>query len=693
MTAATSGPAVVVGELSKRFGAFIAVDRVSFEVGTSEIFGFLGPNGAGKTTTIKMLTGLLLPSSGRGTVAGYDIMTETEAIKRNIGYMSQLFSLYADLTVDENIGFFAGLYGVTRARRAERRDWVLEMAGLTDHRARLTGELPLGWKQRLALGCAVLHEPPLLFLDEPTSGVDPISRRQFWDLISDLAERGTTVFVSTHYMEEAEYCHRLALMNRGKLIALDTPSRLRASMAEPILDVRTSDSPKAVEALQGDPVVLDTGLFGRNVHAVVRDLAEARAAIPERLAARGVTLLSLEPIAPSLEDVFVARVRAEGARRLTSGRGGVSLTRLLAMARKETIQLRRDSRSLALAFLLPALLLLLFGYAITWDVTDIRTAVVDQDASPRSRELLDAFRASGYFTLASRPARASDLVPLLDRGQVQLGLVIPPGFAADLDAGRPAPLQAIVDGSDANTASIVLGYTQGTVRSFSCRILAQGAELRLPIRVQSRVWYNEELRSRNMIVPGLVAVIMMIIAAMLTSLTIAREWERGTMEQLAATPVRRIEVVLGKLLPYLAIGLIDVLVVSLLGVVLFDVPFRGSPVLFLVLTTAFLVGALGLGMFISAVARSQLLATQMAMVATFLPAFLLSGFMYAIEVMPPPLQAVTYLVPARYFLVVTRGIFLKGVGIEVLRVQGLLMIAFGVLGLLLATRAFKKVIG
>ncbi len=307
-----SVPAVAVTDLSRRFGEFTAVDRVSFEVGTGEIFGFLGPNGAGKTTTIKMLTGLLLPTSGRGTVAGHDIMTGTEAIKRSIGYMSQLFSLYADLTVDENIGFFAGLYGVARARRAERRDWVLQMAGLTEHRTRLTAELPLGWKQRLALGCAVLHEPPLLFLDEPTSGVDPISRRQFWDLIYDLAERGTTVFVSTHYMEEAEYCHRLALMNRGRLIALDTPRQLRAGLTEPILSIRTDNGPRAVEALQGTPAVLDTGLFGRNVHAVVRDLDEAKSVIPDRLAAQGVTLLGLEPIAPSLEDVFVALVREGG---------------------------------------------------------------------------------------------------------------------------------------------------------------------------------------------------------------------------------------------------------------------------------------------------------------------------------------------------------------------------------------------
>ena len=368
----------------------------------------------------------------------------------------------------------------------------------------------------------------------------------------------------------------------------------------------------------------------------------------------------------------------------------LSRTRLFAVARKEKIQLRRDTRSLILAFLLPVLLVVLFGYAITWDVNDITTAVVDQDGSARSRELLDALQASGYFTVTARPERTADLTPLLDAGRVQVAIVVPPDFARDLGAGRTATLQALVDGSDANTATIALGYLRAIVQEFSTAARVEGRPVRPPIAAESRVWYNEELSSRNMIVPGLVATIMMVIAAMLTSLTIAREWERGTMEQLAATPVHRLEVVLGKLLPYLAIGLIDVVVVSVIGVVLFDVPFRGSPALLMVLAFFFIVGALGLGIFISALARSQVLATQMAMITTFLPAFLLSGFMYAISVMPPVLQAVTYLVPARYFLVVTRGIFLKGVGIEVLRVQGLLMIAFAVVGLGLAVRVFKK---
>jgi len=365
-------------------------------------------------------------------------------------------------------------------------------------------------------------------------------------------------------------------------------------------------------------------------------------------------------------------------------------TRLLAVARKETIQLRRDTRSLLMAFVLPVLLLILFGYAISWDVNDIAMAVLDRDGSSASRELVDAFRASGYFDVRAFIEDEAKIDALLDRGSVRTVLVIPPEFSRDLGTGEKTPIQVIVDGSDANTATIALGYTRGIVQSYSSQVLLKGVEASTPIESRTRVWYNEELLSRNMIVPGLVAVIMMIIAAMLTSLTIAREWERGTMEQLAATPVSRVEVVIGKLLPYVGIGLIDVVLVSVIGVVLFRVPFHGNPVLLMALSLAFLIGALGLGMFISAVARSQLLATQMAMILTFLPAYLLSGFMYAVDVLPPALRVITYFVPARYFLVVTRGIFLKGVGVEVLWMQGLLMIGFAVAGLTAAARVFRK---
>ncbi len=306
------GAAVEVSSLTRKFGAFTAVDQVSFEVAEGEIFGFLGPNGAGKTTTIKMLNGLLRPTSGAARVAGYDVVTEVERVKSRIGYMSQLFSLYPDLTVLENIQLFAGLYGVGGTRLAQRRDFVLEMAGLADRQGRLTGELPLGFKQRLALGCAVLHEPPILFLDEPTSGVDPIARRSFWDLIYGFAAARTTVFVSTHYMEEAEYCGRLAVMNRGRLVALDRPSALKAAIREPILEVLADDVPRAVEVVRGAPGVLEVTMFGRAMHVMVEDVAAAQRDVPKRLQGAGHTVESLHPIAPSLEDVFVALVHRSG---------------------------------------------------------------------------------------------------------------------------------------------------------------------------------------------------------------------------------------------------------------------------------------------------------------------------------------------------------------------------------------------
>jgi len=310
--APTSRPAVWAEELTRRFGGFTAVDGVSFSVEKGEVFGFLGPNGAGKTTTIKMLTGLLRPTEGHGAVAGFDVLTERDEIKRHIGYMSQLFSLYADLTVEENVRFFSRLYGVTGARRETRTRWVLGMAGLEDQRGRLTGELPLGWKQRLALGCAMLHEPPILFLDEPTSGVDPASRRGFWDLIASLTEGGTTVFVTTHYMEEAEYCDRLALMNRGRLIALDTPGRLRSSLDERILEVRVDHSPEAIEVLRGSKGIGETAMFGRELHVTVDDVEDGTRRIREGLGEAGIEVRGIRRIEPGLEDVFVSRVRTAG---------------------------------------------------------------------------------------------------------------------------------------------------------------------------------------------------------------------------------------------------------------------------------------------------------------------------------------------------------------------------------------------
>lgn len=345
---------------------------------------------------------------------------------------------------------------------------------------------------------------------------------------------------------------------------------------------------------------------------------------------------------------------------------------------------------MAMAFALPLVLLLFFGYAITWDIKDIRLAVVDQENSQRSRELVQAFEGSGYFRVTERLASPVAAGPELTRAHVTGVLVIPPGFARDLDAGRGAAVQLLLDGADANTATIAMNYADAIVARFSRDVLLKGRRLQMPASAETRIWYNPTLESRNMVVPGLVAVIMSIIAAMLTSLTISREWERGTMEQLVSTPVHRLEVIFGKLLPYLLIGLFDVAMTIAAGRLLFGVPFRGSVLFLTGLTILFLLGALGLGMFISATMRTQLLSSQIALIGTFLPAILISGFIFDVGSMPLALRVISHLVPARYYIAVTRGVLLKGVGPAALWPQGLFMILFALLGLGLATAAFRK---
>jgi len=299
--------AVKVDNLTRTFGDFTAVDRISLDVQKGEVFGFLGPNGAGKSTTIRMLCGLLLPSGGEGTVGGYDIITQSEEIKKSIGYMSQRFSLYEDLTVEENINFFSGIYNVPQTRKQARKQWALEMAGLGESRDALTKTLPGGFKQRLALGCAILHEPSILFLDEPTSGVDPLSRRGFWQLIYEMSKAGTTVFVTTHYMDEADYCDRLALIYRGAIIAEGTPSELRQKhMTRDVLEIETENAVLAMEALGRQGV--ETAIFGSVLHATVASATEDSTRLRNLLAGAGIDVLRIEKIIPSLEDVFVTLI-------------------------------------------------------------------------------------------------------------------------------------------------------------------------------------------------------------------------------------------------------------------------------------------------------------------------------------------------------------------------------------------------
>ncbi len=301
-----AAPAIDVRDLTRKFGAFTAVDHVSFQVGKGEVFGFLGANGAGKSTTIRMLCGLLQPTSGTALVGGIDVGRDPEGVKRHIGYMSQKFSLYEALTVDQNIHFFGGVYGLSGAHFDERREFVLDMAGLRGREKTVTRSLSGGWRQRLALGCAVLHQPPIVFLDEPTGGVDPVSRRQFWDLIGNLASTGVTVLVTTHYLDEAEHCNRLAIIHRGLMVALGSAHELKGVFAErPILDVQSARPVEAMAALERLPDVEKTSIFGTSVHAVLRHAGVTPEQVRDALQGQGIPVQALAYVTPSLEDVFL----------------------------------------------------------------------------------------------------------------------------------------------------------------------------------------------------------------------------------------------------------------------------------------------------------------------------------------------------------------------------------------------------
>lgn len=356
----------------------------------------------------------------------------------------------------------------------------------------------------------------------------------------------------------------------------------------------------------------------------------------------------------------------------------------------------RDPRSLAMALAIPLLLLLLFGYALTLDVDNVPLAVWDQDRTPSSRELVSRFAGSRYFTLRYYHENYSQIEADLAGGQALAALVVPAGFAGDLEAGRAVAVQLLLDGSDANTATLAQGYATAVVQPYSQQVQLQALRRQGlpappgPVELRPRIWYNPDMESRYYLIPGLIAVIMMVIAAMLTSLTVAREWERGTMEQLLSTPVRRHEFIAGKWLPYFVIGMVDVLLAVLAGEFIFDVPLRGSVLLLFGAAAIFLAGVLALGLLVSVVARNQLLANELAMVLTFLPSFLLSGFMFSISNMPTPLQVLSYIVPARYFVAILKGIYMKGAGLALLAGEGLLLVLFSLAMIALATARFRR---
>lgn len=693
-------PAVHVDQLTRRFGDLVAVDHASFDVRPGAIFGLLGPNGSGKSTIIRMLCGVLKPTSGHATVLGYDVSTQAEAIKRRIGYMSQRFSLYADLSVRENLDFYGRIYGLGPRRLEERSRSVLELTSLGDKLDQLAGTLSGGWKQRLALACALIHEPDILFLDEPTAGIDPVARRELWDLLFELAGQGKSLFVTTHYMDEAERCTDVAYLSAGRLIVLGKPEELKQLDSVTPEGTRRweIDLPTPAEhlsALRKHEGVLDATLFGQTIHVLADDsLGEAEfiehSALPE-------DEISVRPITPTLEDVFVTLSRRENDASAApkaneedaadagddsaespgpeTGEPAESRPRstwgLTAILIKEFSHIRRAPVTLFFMFVVPVVQLAIFGYAIDTQIEHIPTVVYDLDGRRQARELRESLENTRTFAIVERVYDDASFQHALTSGRAKVGVRIPPDYTDRLVRGEQAQVQVLIDGSDSQVATAALNTAGLLGFEMSLGIARRTAQAApnvpardrvgnpvLPVEMRARLLYNPDLESAHFFVPGLVGIILQLVTLFLTSFAIVGERERGTLEQLFVTPVGRVGLLLGKLIPYAVVGVVETLIVLAVMVFLFGVPIRGSLLLLLVLSTLFMVCALGLGLLVSTVARTQLEAIQLAFMI-MLPSVLLSGFVFPRSQMPGPIYAITFALPATYFIEILRGIVLR----------------------------------
>ena len=704
-------PVLELRGLSRRFGERTVVDDVNLRVERGAIFGLLGPNGSGKTTIIRMLCGVLAPSAGSARVLGRDAATETEAVKRRIGYMSQQFSLYRDLTARENLDFYARIYGLGGERMAARRAEVVELVGIGDYLDHLAAALSGGWKQRLALACAMIHEPDVLFLDEPTAGIDPVARRDLWDLLFELAAGGVTLFVTTHYMDEAERCTEVAYIHDSKLLVSGRPEELKQlpGVTPPGTrrwDVKVPRPAERLAALRELSMTRDATLFGETIHlladAQATPLEIAAAAAPEGGA-------EVRPISANLEDVFVTLARAASsgsgadpvdqvaagqldapAEQPPAAENPESLagdpdrprdeapSRVLgssgfaAVFLKELTHIRRQTSTLVFMFLIPVVQMLIFGYAIETRMEHLPTAVLDLDGRSQARELIEAFENTNVFRVTERPLDHEGLRRAITSGRCPVGIVVPADATERLVRGDELQLQVLIDGSDSTVANAALGAAGALGTALSRNIAFQFVEAlpevpsrdafgrpALPIDVRSRLLFNPDLLSERFFVPGLVGIILQIVLLFLTSFSVVREREAGTLEQLFVTPVKKSALLLGKLMPFALLGTIETLVALVVMVEVFDVPIRGSVSLLLALSVLFILTALALGLLVSTLAKTQATALQFAF-AAMLPSVLLSGFVFPREQMPAPIHAISYLIPVTHYIEILRGIVLRG---------------------------------
>ncbi len=614
-------PVISTHDLTRRFGDFVAVDRVNFTIERGEIFGFVGSNGCGKTTTMKMLTGLLPASSGEALLFGSPVAGGRMRDRRRVGYMSQSFSLYTELTVQQNLDLHARLFHLPSETTRTRIPELVHRFGLDQYLDKRASDLPLGIRQRLSLCVAIVHEPEMLILDEPTSGVDPIARDQFWELLIALSrDDGVTIFVSTHFMNEAARCDRVALMDSGRVLAVDNPAGLIASRGAATLE-----------------------------EAFVGYLEEAAAKV--------------RPTNPASEDPVAAIPQSKQPAR-AAARPWISPRRLFAYAIRESLELARDPIRLAFAFLGTAMLMLVFGLGITTDINNLTFTALDEDRTTESRAYLSELRGSPYFTEKASVADAVEGQRRLSSGAAAIVVEIPPHFGRDLRKGVPTEVGVWIDGAMPFRAATIQGYLQGVHLQFLQDLATKSGTTApaIPATIEVRFRYNQHFDSIYAMVPSTMALLLILIPAILMATAVVREKELGSITNLYVTPVTRFEFLLGKQLPYIGVAMLSFVMLLLMTVFLFAVPLKGSLVALVLGALIYVSTTTGYGMFISSFANTQIAALFGTSIVTFMPAMLFSGMLTPVSALTGGARLIGSGFPMTYFLKISVGTFTKGLG-------------------------------
>ncbi len=642
-------PAIEAEHLTIRFGDFTAVDDVSIRIERGEIFGFLGSNGCGKTTTMKALTGLLPPSKGTAKLFGKAVDARDIETRKRVGYMSQSFSLYGELSVRQNLNLHAQLYQLPKNDIDARVLQLLQAFALGAVADERPESLPLGVRQRLQLAVAMLHRPEILILDEPTSGVDPIARDQFWDILQRLSrEDGVTIFISTHYINEAQRCDRISLMHRGRILAVDAPEGLRVARGAETLE----------EAFIG----------------LLEDAAQA-----DEGGARAVAT------APPPVSVAVSSA--------ASGKSFIDFRRIWALARRESMELVRDPIRIAFALVGPLILALAMGLGISFDIEDVRYAVFDQDRTQESQSLRDAFSNSRYFSEQPPLSSQEETDRRLMAADITFALGIPPDFGRDLVAGRQPELAVWLDGANAFRAETARGYVQGVLSGYLAdlqRAQSGSATSLYPADIETRFRYNQAFLSLNAISPGVLMMLILLFSVMLTTLGVVREKELGSITNLYAAPVSKLEFLIGKQLPYVGIAMVCFVNLTLLVTFGFGVGMPGSFLALVLGAVLLALAATAFGLVISAFVSSQIAAQFASAIIVMIPTLNFSGMMYPVSTLDGGARLIGQMFPALYFQRISAGVFNKGLGFDVLYPNHIALIAFYIGFLALAALLLKK---